>query len=68
MVLFTRVGVQDEILTDRGTNFVSLLMQELYKLMGVKGIKTTPYHPEMDGMMERSNSTLKNMLRKTLKP
>ena len=42
-------------------------MQELYKLMGVKGVKTTPYHPEMDGMVERFNPTLKTMLKKTLK-
>ena len=49
-----------------GTNFVSHLMQELYNLIGVKGIKTTPYHPETDGMMERFNSTLKTMLKKIL--
>ena len=67
LVLFTRVGTPEEILTDCGTNFVSRLMQELHKLMGVKGIKMTPYHPESDGMFERSNSTLKMMLGKTLK-
>ena len=67
MVRFTRVGVYDEILTDCGTNFVSHLMQELYSLMGVKWIKKTPYHPEMDGMEKGLKSTLKNMLQKTLK-
>ena len=60
MVLFTRVGVPDEFLTDCETNIVSCLMQELYKLMGVKGIKTTSYHPEMDGMVERFNSYFEN--------
>ena len=67
VVLFTRVGVPDEFLTDCETNIVSCLMQELYKLMGVKGVKITPYHPEMDGMVEHFNSTLKTMLKKTLK-
>ena len=36
--LFARVAVPEEILTDCGTNFVSRLMQELYRLLGVTGI------------------------------
>lgn len=36
MILFTRVGVPDEISTDCGANFVSRLMKEINRLMGVK--------------------------------
>lgn len=36
----------------------------MYQLLGIKGIKTTPYHPQTDGLVERFNQTLKNMLRK----
>ncbi len=32
--------------------------------MGVHQIRTSPYHPEIDGMVERFNSTLKRLLRK----
>ena len=63
--LFARVGVPDEILTDQGTNFTSQLLQEVYKLLHIQPIRTTPYHPQTDGLVERFNHTLKSMLRKT---
>ena len=62
LVLFTRVGVPKEIVTDCGVNFLSRLMRELYHLLGVKSIHTNPYHPETDGMVERFNQTLKTTL------
>ena len=62
---FARVGVPEEILTDRGTNFTSQLSTEVYRLLQIKLIRTTPYHPQTDGLVERFNSTLKSMLRKT---
>lgn len=61
---FSRVGIPKEILTDRGTNFTSQLLQQVYQLLGIKGLKTTPYHPETDGPVERFNQTLVQMLRK----
>ncbi|XP_052406338.1 uncharacterized protein LOC127952096 [Carassius gibelio] len=62
--LFSRVGIPKEILTDRGTNFTSQLLQQVYQLLGIKGLRTTPYHPETDGLVERFNQTLVQMLRK----
>lgn len=64
MTFFTRVGVPEEILTNQGTNFTSGLLVEVYSLLQIKPIKTTPYHPQTDGLVERFNSTLKVMLRK----
>ena len=66
ITLFARYGVPKEILTDQGTNFTSQLLQELYKLLGVKPITTTPYHPQTDGLVERFNKTLKDLLRKII--
>ena len=66
MKLFSRVGVPKEILTDQGSNFTSQLLAELYRLLGVKRIRTSPYHPQTDGLVERFNQTLKGMLRKTV--
>ena len=62
--LFSHVGVPDEILTDQGTNFMSSLLEEIYQLLHIKKIRTTPYHPQTDGLVERFNGTLKSMLRK----
>ena len=62
--LFSRVGIPQEVLTDQGTAFLSKTMQQVYGLLGIKGIRTTPYHPQTDGLVERYNQTLKGMLRK----
>ena len=62
--LFSHVGVPDEILTDQGSNFMSALLEEMYCLLHIKRIRTTPYHPQTDGLVERFNGTLKGMLRK----
>ena len=64
MKFISRVGVPEEVLTDQGTNFMSQLMKELYSLLQVKGIRTSPYHPQTDGLVERFNQTLKAMIRK----
>jgi len=63
--LFARVGVPEEILTDQGSNFTSSLLAELYRMLHVHPIRTSPYHPQTDGLVERFNQTLKSMLRKS---
>ena len=62
--IFSRVGIPKEILSDRGPQFTSQLMGELHRLLGVKPIFTTPYHPSGNGRIERVHSTLKACLRK----
>ena len=52
---FSRVGVPREILTDQGTNFTSQLLVELYRMLHIQPIRTTPYHPQTDGLVERFN-------------
>ncbi len=64
--IFFRHGKPQEILTDQGTNFTSQLLTEIYKMIGTKAIKTTPYHPQTDGLVERFNQILKQMLKKLI--
>ena len=65
VTMFSGVGVPSEILTDQGTNFMSKQLSELYRLLHVQRIRTSPYHPQTDGLVERFNGTLKSMLHKT---
>ena len=64
--LFSRVGVPSDILTDQGSNFTSKLLSEVYSLLHIQPIRTSPYHPQTAGLVERFNQTLKSMLRKTV--
>ncbi|KAL1279885.1 hypothetical protein QQF64_014485 [Cirrhinus molitorella] len=63
-LLCSRVGIPSEILTDQGTPFMSRLMADLCRLLHVKQLRTTVYHPQTDGLVERFNKTLKQMLRR----
>ena len=62
----TRVGLPKEILTDQGTPFMSRVTRELCKLLKVTQLRTSVYHPQTDGLVERFNKTLKQMLRKVV--
>ena len=62
--LFAQVGIPEEILTDQGANFTSQLLSELYRMLHVHPIRTTPYHPQTDGLVERFNRMLKSVLHK----
>lgn len=63
--IIPRHGVPTELLSDRGANFLSNLLAEVYSLMGIKKVNTTAYHPQTDGLVERFNRTLTDMLAKT---
>ncbi len=65
--IISRVGIPKEILTDQGTAFMSRTLKELYELLGIKSIRTSVYHPQTDGLVERFNHTLKSMVRKFVK-
>ncbi|MGH0180819.1 UNVERIFIED_CONTAM: hypothetical protein FKN15_013733 [Acipenser sinensis] len=62
--IIARVGIPREILTDHGTNFMSQCLKELYKLLQIQSIRTSVYHLQSDGLVERFNQTLKQMLRR----
>ncbi|MGH0122279.1 UNVERIFIED_CONTAM: hypothetical protein FKN15_040606, partial [Acipenser sinensis] len=64
--VFSRVGIPREILTDQGTPFINRLMQDLCATLRIKPIRTSVYHPQTDGLVERFNKTLKAMLRKVI--
>lgn len=59
----TIFGIPETILTDNGSDFTSGLIKEVNKLFKVRHILTSPYHPQSNGALERSHSTLKDYLK-----
>ena len=62
--IFSRLGVPEEILSDLGTQFVSECMKEVTRLLSIKQLTTTPYHPMCNGLTEKFNGTMKSMLKR----
>ena len=62
--IYSRVGIPREVLSDRGAQFTSELMREVCRLLSMKQLMTTPYHPQCNGLVERFNATLKGMLKR----
>ena len=55
---FCRFGIPMELHLDQGRNFESNLLKEVCTILGIHKTRTTPYHPQSDGMVERFNRTL----------
>lgn len=64
--LFTKVKTPQKILTDQGTPFMSGIMRDLCKLLKMKKLHTSVYHPLTDGLVESFNKRLKQMLHKII--
>ena len=62
--VIARHWVPELLLSDRGPNFLSTLVQEVCTLVGTIKINTSGYHPQCDGLVEKFNGTLINMLSK----
>ncbi|MCP4115569.1 MAG: transposase family protein, partial [Desulfobacteraceae bacterium] len=56
--IICRYGCPRQILTDRGSNFLSNLMAEVYAICRIHKLNTTAYHPQTDGLTENFNATL----------
>ena len=55
-------GVPLELHSDQGTTFESNVFQETCKILGIHKTRTTAARPISDGMIERANRTIENML------
>ncbi|XP_071504452.1 uncharacterized protein [Diadema antillarum] len=63
LTFFTRYGLPKEIQSDQGSNFMSRVFQELMYQLGIQQIKSSAYHPQSQGALERYHQTLKTMLK-----
>ena len=64
--IISRHGVPNQLLSDRGPAFLSRLLLSICECMGIKKVNTSAYHPQCDGLVERFNRTLTEMLSKSV--
>jgi len=55
-------GIQRVLISDRGSNFLSKLFQEVLNLLGVKHIPVCSFNPKANGTIERSHATVFNSI------
>jgi len=67
LCIFTRTGIPNIIASDCGTNFISSLTQEFMNRIGSSPRLSTPGYPASNGLVERWNGVLKNMLHQVIR-
>jgi hypothetical protein len=56
-------GIPRTIVSDRGASFVARFWEQLQESLGTHVIRSSAYHPQTDGQIERVNQILEDMLR-----
>jgi hypothetical protein len=56
--IIARHGAGSELITDRGRNFTCMFFREVCKILGIKKLNTTAYHPQANRVLERYHKTL----------
>jgi len=62
--MFSTVRLPHRIHSDRGSQFTSEMMKEVYRLLDIRQSRTTPYHATGNGIVENFNKTMTNLLKK----
>ena len=65
--MFCRFSPPEQLHSDQGRQFESSIMKEVCEILGIRKSRTSPYHPQCDGLVERFNRTLLSMLATTTK-
>ena len=60
---FTLARLPKLVQSDQGLNFMSHLFQDVMAQLGIKQVKSSAYHPQSQGALERFHQTLKCMMR-----
>ena len=62
--MFTRYGLPRTLVSDNGTCFTSQEFEDFLKANGIQHIKTAPYHPQSNRLVERMVQTFKKGMKK----
>lgn len=60
---FARYGIPFRITTDQGRQFESLLFKQINETLGIQHFRTTAYHPQANGIIERWHRSMKAALK-----
>jgi hypothetical protein len=58
-----RYGMPEVLCSDRGPVMVGLVINQVFKILGIKRVKTSSHHAQSNGLVEIFNKTLKQSLR-----
>ena len=58
----------ESIVSDRDAKFTSVFWQEVHRLLGTKLLMSTAFHPQTDGLTERVNQSIGQILRAVVRP
>ena len=59
---FTFAGLPKSVQSDQNSNFMFGVFQQVMHELGIKQYRSSAYHPESQGALERFHQTLKNMI------
>ena len=62
--IYARLGFPKEVLSDQGPQFTADVMKEVSRLLSIRQLTSTPYNPKCNGLVERFNGTIKQMLKR----
>ena len=61
-LIFSRNGFPTTIVSDNGAQFTSDLFRKFLKEKGITHVKSSPYHPQGNGVVERMHRTLTSVI------
>ena len=64
--VFARMGFPEEIQSDNGSQFTSEMFKEYLQLLGINHVRSSAYHAQSNGVVERFHGTIKPMIRKVI--
>ncbi len=64
--IFSRTSIPERVLSDQGGQFCGKVMGQLGEWLGIDKVRTSPYHPETNGAVERMHGTMKGILGKCI--
>ena len=61
-------GIPESIVSDRDAKFTSKFWKELHRMLGSTLLMLTTFHPQTDGVTERANRTIIQIIRASIRP